>query len=643
VLFVFWFISAMSIPGSVHTARNRVDNEFKRYRKQTGDLHLVMKAMTAYQHDLQRTSKSGMALANALSKAADNYQSVANESKGLPQSLSYLDPSPVGDNPVCEGLAILAERQKKMSTILKEQADQLKSNVFSSFQSEAKLFEEDILFLENDLDDMNTRYDWAIDKLKHFGDKEKKKGDSSRIQKMGKAINDKCGAIEEHRYEMVAELYFLTQMRFLQLARCAASTQDAFKKIAEGNLASLNENTEKVAAIQEFPRKLKNLKWRKDDLHFLKLDTLKADYDLKGANWGGVTSQEVPPPRPPPTPVSTQEMMESLENSSQERKEAKSLPPSKPKEFKKKKSILKGFAVKKKQKADNFVIGEPENFQKKNRDDLANMGFPTNMLPNATVNPDAGAPPPPPPSGDAPPPPPSSSSPSSLSPSPSSSSPSVAPPPPPGGDRGSAAASPPPEPQRSAAPAPPVPVSDRESAPAPPVPVSERQAAPPPPVPVSEREAAPAPPVPASDREAAPAPPSEKPPVRIVVEERAASPPPPPPPARDEEMEPEPSPQQQQLQASGGGGERKPLTTVKVVKTLYDSTADAEGELSFDEDEFIVVFDFNDPDWWHGMSNGIVGYFPASYVHEDFEMSEVPPVILEQAHLIQEQQSMEEE
>ena len=43
---------------------------------------------------------------------------------------------------------------------------------------------------------MNTRYDWAIDKLKHFGDKEKKKGDSSRIQKMGKAINDKCGAIE---------------------------------------------------------------------------------------------------------------------------------------------------------------------------------------------------------------------------------------------------------------------------------------------------------------------------------------------------------------------------------------------------------------------------------------------------------------
>ena len=45
-----------------------------------------------------------------------------------------------------------------------------------------------------------------------------------------------------------------------------------------------------------------------------------------------------------------------------------------------------------------------------------------------------------------------------------------------------------------------------------------------------------------------------------------------------------------------------------------------QGELSFDEDEFIVVFDFNDPDWWHGMSNGIVGYFPASYVHEDFEM-----------------------
>ena len=66
------------------------------------------------------------------------------------------------------------------------------------------------------------------------------------------------------------------------------------------------------------------------------------------------------------------------------------------------------------------------------------------------------------------------------------------------------------------------------------------------------------------------------------------------------------------------------------MRALYDSSADAEGELCLEEGQFIIVFDYSNDDWWHGTVKGVIGYFPASYV-EQVEMREAPPEIQQQA------------
>jgi len=77
------------------------------------------------------------------------------------------------------------------------------------------------------------------------------------------------------------------------------------------------------------------------------------------------------------------------------------------------------------------------------------------------------------------------------------------------------------------------------------------------------------------------------------------------------------------------------LTKVKIARALYDSTADAEGELTLEEGQYLVVFDFSEKDWWHGTAKGLIGYFPTDYV-EVVSPSEAPPNVLQQAILLQE-------
>ena len=57
---------------------------------------------------------------------------------------------------------------------------------------------------------------------------------------------------------------------------------------------------------------LKNLKWVKDDMHFLNMENFKKDFNLKGS-WTGGNGLAPPPARPPPVPVKTSQMLAELE------------------------------------------------------------------------------------------------------------------------------------------------------------------------------------------------------------------------------------------------------------------------------------------------------------------------------------------
>jgi hypothetical protein len=80
--------------------------------------------------------------------------------------------------------------------------------------------DEDFLYLmENNLDDINNRYDWAIDRLKYYVEKEKKKGNVEKARSACEALSTKCGGMEERRYEMVAEIFHHYQERHHQVGQ----------------------------------------------------------------------------------------------------------------------------------------------------------------------------------------------------------------------------------------------------------------------------------------------------------------------------------------------------------------------------------------------------------------------------------------
>ena len=50
------------------------------------------------------------------------------------------------------------------------------------------------------------------------------------------------------------------------------------------------------------------------------------------------------------------------------------------------------------------------------------------------------------------------------------------------------------------------------------------------------------------------------------------------------------------------------------VITMYPYVANHDDELTFKKDEVINVLNKDDPDWWRGELNGVVGVFPSNYV-----------------------------
>lgn len=50
------------------------------------------------------------------------------------------------------------------------------------------------------------------------------------------------------------------------------------------------------------------------------------------------------------------------------------------------------------------------------------------------------------------------------------------------------------------------------------------------------------------------------------------------------------------------------------VLALYKYTALNADELSFEKDSVIKVIAKEEPDWWKGELNGVVGLFPSNYV-----------------------------
>lgn len=50
------------------------------------------------------------------------------------------------------------------------------------------------------------------------------------------------------------------------------------------------------------------------------------------------------------------------------------------------------------------------------------------------------------------------------------------------------------------------------------------------------------------------------------------------------------------------------------VIALYPYKAINDDELSFEKDDIISVLGKDEPEWWRGELNGIVGLFPSNYV-----------------------------
>ena len=50
--------------------------------------------------------------------------------------------------------------------------------------------------------------------------------------------------------------------------------------------------------------------------------------------------------------------------------------------------------------------------------------------------------------------------------------------------------------------------------------------------------------------------------------------------------------------------------------TQWAYTGQSEDDLSFEQDDTVIVLNDSDPDWWYGThkSTGKTGYFPKAYV-----------------------------
>lgn len=53
---------------------------------------------------------------------------------------------------------------------------------------------------------------------------------------------------------------------------------------------------------------------------------------------------------------------------------------------------------------------------------------------------------------------------------------------------------------------------------------------------------------------------------------------------------------------------------IERVIALYKYTALNSDELTFEKDDIIKVIAKEEPDWWKGELNGVVGLFPSNYV-----------------------------
>lgn len=54
--------------------------------------------------------------------------------------------------------------------------------------------------------------------------------------------------------------------------------------------------------------------------------------------------------------------------------------------------------------------------------------------------------------------------------------------------------------------------------------------------------------------------------------------------------------------------------SVEQVTCMYPYTAQNSDELTFQKDDVINVINKDDPDWWKGDLNGMIGVFPSNYV-----------------------------
>jgi hypothetical protein len=68
-------------------------------------------------------------------------------------------------------------------------------------------------------------------------------------------------------------------------------------------------------------------------------------------------------------------------------------------------------------------------------------------------------------------------------------------------------------------------------------------------------------------------------------------------------------------------------------KAAFDYTAEAEGELTFKENDIITIRTKDESGWWQGELGEAVGWFPANFV-EEIPAETVPPIAIPEAQVI---------
>lgn len=62
---------------------------------------------------------------------------------------------------------------------------------------------------------------------------------------------------------------------------------------------------------------------------------------------------------------------------------------------------------------------------------------------------------------------------------------------------------------------------------------------------------------------------------------------------------------------------QKQAEPIGTVKALYDYTAQQDEELSFQEDDVMILYENDDPDWFLVKAkNGTIGLVPSNYIEE---------------------------